>query len=97
MDLTSGECGYRTSHIGGSGNSEIDLYQVSMVLSLTSGGGKGTFPWDAHLQILAHDLLHGFFPSCHSHTLSAIATQSIRLLLQFLVIRPIKSIRSCPA
>ena len=32
-----------------------------MMLSPTSDDGKGTFPWDAHLQILAHDPLHGFF------------------------------------
>ena len=86
MDLTSGECGSRMSHIGYRSQKSISLayqasmvfqksislaYQASMVLSPTSGGGKGTFPWDAHLQILAHDLLHGFFPSCHSQTFSA--------------------------
>lgn len=32
-----------------------------MVLLPTSGDGKGTLPWDAHLQKLAHDLLHGYF------------------------------------
>ena len=63
---------------GGSGKSEIDPFgiQVSMALSPTSGGGKGIFPWDAHLQILAHDLLHGFF-SKDSYIANQIAASVI--------------------
>ena len=57
--MTSLECGsdqyvaYRISEVRRSQKSIPLAYQSSMVLSPTSGG---TFPPDAHLQILAHDL-----------------------------------------
>ena len=39
---------YRITEVRKSQKSIPLEYQASMVLSPTSGGGKGTFPWDAH-------------------------------------------------
>ena len=40
----------RITEVRGSQKSIPLAYQVSMALLPTSGGGKATFPWDAHLQ-----------------------------------------------
>ena len=58
MDLVQQYVAYRISEVRRSQKSIPLAYQSSMVLSPTS---DGTFPRDAHLQILAHDHLHGYF------------------------------------
>ena len=66
---------YRISEVRASQKSIPLAYQASMALSPAAGGGKGTFPWDAHLPILAHGLLHGLFPfMSFAHSFSKIVT-----------------------